>query len=192
MAQVIIFPDQVSFEKGRRFIDSMKATVSVVQPPTFCLGLVAPTIVVSGGPKSLAEELREGDVAVSGIIPYRPVTSELTKAPPPDSKWIEALGTLTVSTVRPSLTDPLKLRVEAVPRNSLAALIPLMARFIRGGSYRFEVPVLAFEEEHRLLAISRNGFVICRADNLLDVWIMLRSLIDLVISAWDSRVQLGA
>ncbi|MGB6064873.1 MAG: (Fe-S)-binding protein [Desulfomonilaceae bacterium] len=191
MAKVIIFPDQASFENSRKYIDSMGVTALVVQPPRFCLGLVAPTVIDSGGPKSLADELRQADVAVSGVIPYRPAAKEILKASPPNSKWTEALGTLAVSTVRPSLTDPLKLRVEVIPGKSLALLIPLMARLIRGGSYRFDVPVLAFEEEHRLLVISPERFVICRADDLLDAWIMLRSFVDLVISAWDSRSNLG-
>ena len=190
MAQVIIFPDQASFENGRKLIDSMGITASVVQPPAFCLGLVAPTIVYSGGPSSLAEELKEEDVAISGVIPYCPATKEVPKATPQDSKWTEALGTLVVSTVRPSLTDPLKLRVEVIPGKSLTPLIPLIARFIRGGSYRPEVPVFAFEEEHRLLVVSQEGFVISRADDLLDAWIMLRTFVDLVISAWDARFSL--
>jgi len=65
-----------------------------------------------------------------------------------------------------------------------------MARLIRGGAYRFDVPVFAFEEDHRLLAVSSERMVICRADDLLDAWIMLRSLVDLVISAWDLRSRI--
>lgn len=190
MAHVIIFPDQASFENSLKFIQSVGATAAVVQPPEFCLGLVAPTIVLTGGPKSPADELKRGGVTISGVIPYHPFSREMPKASRPSKKWTQVLGSLTVSTVRPSLTDPIRLRVEVIPEKSLAAMIPLVARLIRGGSYRFEIPVLAFEEEHRLLAISSDRFVICRADDLLDAWTMLRSFVDLAISAWDLRSKI--
>jgi ArsR family metal-binding transcriptional regulator len=190
MADVIIFPDQASFENSLTFIESMGTTETVVQPPEFCLGLVAPTIVVTGGSKALARELELAGVTITGVIPYHPFSREIPKASRPDEKWTQVLGSLTVSIVRPSLTDPLKLRVEVIPERNLATAIPLMARLIRGGSYRFEIPVLAFEEEHRLLAISSDRIVICRADDLLDAWTMLRSFVDLASSAWDMRSKI--
>jgi ArsR family metal-binding transcriptional regulator len=190
MAQVFIFPDQSSFENGLKFIRSVGTNASVVQAPEFCLGLVAPTIVVTGGPKSLAEELGQRGIKISGVIPYIPLNREIPKASRPAEKWKQILGSLTLQTVRPSLTDPTRLRVEVTSEKSLSSLIPFMARLIRGGSYRFEIPVLAFEEEHRLLAISADRLVICRADDLLDAWIMLRSFVDLVISGWDVRTKI--
>jgi ArsR family metal-binding transcriptional regulator len=190
MAQVIIFPDPPSFENSLTFVESLGTSAAVVQPPEFCLGLVAPTIVLTGGPKTLAEELESGGVAFSGVIPYYPYSKEIRKGSRPAEKWTEVLGSLTVPSVQPSLTDPIRLRVEVVPGRSLASLIPFMARLIRGGSYRFDVPVLAFEEEHRLLAISGSRFVICRADDLVDAWVMLRSFVDLAISAWDLRSKI--
>jgi len=190
MAHVIIFPDQAAFENSLKFIELPGTTAAVVQPPEFCLGLVAPTIVVTGGPKSLVDELEVSGVTISGVIPYHLFSREIPKASQPAKKWTQVLGNLTIATVRPSLTDPIRLRVEVLPEKSLAAIIPLMARLIRGGSYRFEIPVLAFEEEHRLLAISSDRIVICRADDLLDAWTMLRSFVDLAISAWDLRSKI--
>jgi ArsR family metal-binding transcriptional regulator len=190
MAHIIIFPDQLSFENSLKTVESMGTSAAVIQPPEFCHGLVAPTIVLTGGPKALADELRRGGVAFSGVIPYYPCSREIPKASRPAAKWTQVLGRLRVSTVQPSLTDPIRLRVEVVPERSLAPIIPLMARLIRGGSYRFEIPVFAFEEDHRLLAISRNRFVICRADDLLDAWMMLRTFVDLAISAWDVRSRI--
>ncbi len=189
MAHVIIFPDQASFENSLKLIESRGTIEAVVQPPEFCLGLVAPTIVVTGGPESLSEELKRAGIAFSGVIPYHPFRREIPKASRPAKEWKEVLASLRVSIVRPSLTDPMRLRVEVIPERSLTPIIPLMARLIRGGSYKFEIPVLAFEEEHRLLAISSNALVICRADDLLDAWMMLRSFVDLAISAWDLRFR---
>lgn len=187
MAQLIIFPDRTSFENSVQFIESLGTSTAVVQTPEFCRGLVAPTIVVTGGPKSLVDELDRAGVTISGVIPYRPFGRAIPKSAPPAKTWMQVLGSLTVSTVRPSLTDPIRLRVEVIPERSLAPVIPLMAKLIRGGSYRFDRPVLAFEEEHRLLAISPSRFVICRANDLLDSWVMLRSFVDLAVSAWDFR-----
>jgi ArsR family metal-binding transcriptional regulator len=190
MAHVIIFPDQAAFENSLKFIELPGTTAAVVQPPEFCLGLVAPTIVVTGRSESLARELEQAGVAISGVIPYNPFSGEILKASRPAEKWTQVLGRLTVSIVRPSLTDPIRLRVEVIPERNLAPMMPLMARLIRGGSYRFEIPVLAFEEEHRFLAISSDRIVICRADDLLDAWTMLRSFVDLAISAWDLRSKI--
>jgi hypothetical protein len=132
---VIIFPDQ-AFENLPEFFG--RSDNGSVQPPEFCLGLVAPTIVVTGRPNSLAQELELAGVTISGVIPYHPFSGEILKASRPAEKWTQVLGSITVSTVRPSLTDPIRLRVEVIPERDLAPMIPLMARLIRGGSYRLK------------------------------------------------------
>jgi ArsR family metal-binding transcriptional regulator len=65
-----------------------------------------------------------------------------------------------------------------------------MARLIRGGAYRPDPPVLAIEEEHRLVAISPKEIVISRAKDLMDMWIILRTTVELFITAWEHRSSL--
>jgi len=120
------------------------------------------------------------DVPLSGIVPYAPFKRMVPDAAPPDERWRRITGALRLAFVRPSLSDQLRLRAEAVWENDLSDCTRRMSRLIRGGSYRPDVPTLAFEEEHRLVAISPYRLVISRADDMLDVWILLRSFIDLL------------
>ncbi len=164
--------------------------MAVLEPPEFCRGLIPPAIVVSGGAKGFLDELRARRIPVSGMIAYQDFGQDLPEAVPPDGSWREVLGDLVVESVRPSLTDPLKLRVEIAISTDLGSLIPIMAKLIRGGAYRSEIPVLAFEEEHRLICLSPDRLVFCRVDDLPDIWIMLRCTVDLAIAAWDRRFSL--
>jgi ArsR family metal-binding transcriptional regulator len=76
---------------------------------------------------------------------------------------------------------------ECVCERRLDFLIPFMARFIRGGAFHPDGPVLAFEEEHKLISFWSDRIVICRADDLLDAWILVRTAIELVMQAWRRK-----
>lgn len=187
MAHVVVFSDEKSFSYALEVSRTSGIHVQPLEIPSFCSGIVPPGAVVNAGLNQLLSEFASRGVGISGVIPYRPPRREIPQAPPPDSRWREILGTMRTMNVRRSLSDPQRLRVEVSPENSLEELIPIMARLIRGGAYQPEARILAFEEDHRLVAFSARTVVISRADDLLDVWIILRCAIDLIGAAWDNR-----
>lgn len=190
MANLVIFPNQSAFELGFQSVGIESCGIAVFEPPTFCKGIVPPCIAISGGANAFLEVLREKRIPFSGMLEYHGFSKEVPEAAPPDARWKEIVGDLAVSRLGPSLTDSIRLRAEISPSKDLGALIPTMARLIRGGAYRPEVPVLAFEEEHRLISVARGRIVFSRVDDILDTWIMLRCMIDLLIAAWDRRFSL--
>jgi ArsR family metal-binding transcriptional regulator len=190
MAHVLVFPNQHSFDLAFQVVGTVNFGLAALEPPEFCRGLAPPSIVVSGGAKGFWDELQARRIPVSGMVAYQVFGKEVPEAPPPDGRWREILGDLTITTVRPSLTDPLKLRIEIALSKNLGSIIPIMARLIRGGAYRSEGPILAFEEEHRLICMSPDRLVFSRIDDLLDMWIMLRCTVDLVVAAWERRLSL--
>jgi ArsR family metal-binding transcriptional regulator len=187
MFHALVLADMNAFARARSVIGHTGVPVELLDPPDFCSGLVAPVVLTGTGGAFLASELRRYGVGVSGMFLHRPSGREVPSGNAPDARWRDALGHVRVTLARPSVSDPLKLRVEIVPDQGLGKLIPIMARLIRGGAFRPEVPLLAFEEEHRLLTVSPEKIVICRADDMLDVWVMLRCMIELTLSAWDRR-----
>jgi ArsR family metal-binding transcriptional regulator len=190
MAYVVVFPDRGSFEQGQERLASSPIFVKTIETPLFCDGLAAPAVLVTGMAAFPADELRSAGISVSGILPYSPFKKQIPQADPPDPAWREAIGELRVTHIGPSVSDRVRLRVDVKPGRDLGTLIPLAARLIRGGSYRPDPPNLAFEEEHRLLVISPELIVFSRTDDLLDFWIMLRSMIELLVTAWDRRAAL--
>lgn len=182
MAHVIYFPDHAAFRQGLEAISRTEHSSRVLEVPRFCSSLVAPSILISGvgSTAGLKESLAGLGIPMSGIVPYAPFKRMVPDAAPPDSGWQPILGALRLECVRPSLTDHLRLRVEVTWDNELGDYTRRMARLIRGGSYRPEVPSLAFEEERRLVAILPRRLVLCRADDMLDAWIQLRTFIDLL------------
>ena len=107
----------------------------------------------------------------------------MPEAAPPDPNWQDLVGRFKVDSVRRSLTDSSRLRVEISLGRSIAHLIPIMARLIRGGAFVPALPALTFEEEHRLIAIAPQEIIVSRADDLLDIWVIVRTLIELIRSA---------
>jgi ArsR family metal-binding transcriptional regulator len=182
MAHVIVFPHEEAFRQGLQTISDSEPSVRVLPPPRFCESLVAPSVLVSGvgGTRALQEKLASAGVPVSGVIPYAPFKKRVPEAAPPDPRWQPILGRMHLVSVRPSVSDQLRLRIDAVWENNIGDHIRRMARGIRGGSYRPNMPALAFEEDHRLVAITPLHLVISRADDMLDAWILLRSFIDLL------------
>lgn len=191
MAHVIVFPDHESFQRGIELRRGREALVMELHPPRFCQGLFAPSLLVTAGLGGLKTELEARGIPFSGTIPYQSLNRAIPEAPPPDPVWKEVLRGFRLITVRPSVTDPRKFRMEASSDAWPASLIPVMARLIRGGTFLPDLPILAFEEQHRLIVFSAEGIVISRADDLLDLWIMIRTSVDLVCSAHCRRATLG-
>lgn len=187
MAQIVILPDQAAFKPALEALESARMSAEALEPPDFCVGLAATCILVTGTSTNMAQTLESRGVCVSGIIPLGRFRRDVPTAGPPDPKWREVLGEFRITSVRPSFTDPTRLRVEAVCGNSLDPLIPYMAKFIRGGAFDPKGPVLAFEEEHRLVSFCGDRLVVCRSDDLLDAWIIIRSAVELILQAWERK-----
>lgn len=190
MANILVFGSQESFNWALEIIREAGAYVDTLEVPEFCRGLAIPAVVVAGDVRGIASELKAAGVACSGVLPFLPFKKEIPQAPPPGEGWREIFGNLRLEILRPSFTAPSKFRVEISFQRNLAYLIPILARLIRGGSFRPDVPVLAFEEEHRLLVVSPGRLVVCRADDLLDIWVMLRCAVELVTAGWNRRVSI--
>ncbi len=190
MANIVVFPDQRSFEAGFEALGTCAIPRETLATPAFCRGLIASAVVTIGNINSVTGVLSERGIAVSGALPFYPFKKAVPEAPPPEARWAEVIGGIRMASVKPSGTDPLRLRVEVQPTKPLDSLIPVMARLIRGGAYHPAIPVLAFEEEHRLLCFSPGSMVIERANDLLDIWIMVRTSVDFICMAWDRRLSL--
>lgn len=189
MAYVVVFPDQEAFQKGLTAISGSEFSLKVIEPPRFCESLVAPTIRITGvgAARTLADILMGMGIPISGIVRYVPFKKDIRDSAPPDPRWNQTMGRICLDSVRASVSDVVRLRVEVTWEQDLGHFIPYMARLIRGGSYRPNAATLAFEEEHRLLAVSSQRLVISRADDLLDAWIMLRSFVDLLCATSDRK-----
>jgi ArsR family metal-binding transcriptional regulator len=190
MAQLIVFPDEQSYEIGLDTLTLSGADGEELSVPKFCQGLVPSSIVLTEGVPNFVDGLRNRGAPISGTITYSPINREIPQAESPDPMWEEILGGLRLKNVRPSVTDSHRLRVEVVPAKRLDSLIPYMARLIKGGAFRPDLPGLVFEEGHRLIAICPDEIVICRVDDMLDMWIMLRTAVDLVCEAYERRFTL--
>ncbi len=187
MANVIIFADRDSFQSALKMAESMGIHVDPLEIPTFCRDIASPCLVTTAGLKRVVNDFESRGIRLTGAIPYRPFRRDVPQAPPPDPQWLQIVGGIRIDRIQPSFSDPQRLRIEATPGKDLGDLIPFMARLIRGGAYRPQARILALEEEHRLIVFSSNSLIISRADDLLDVWIMLRCSVDLICSAWTLR-----
>lgn len=190
MAQIFIFPDHEAFDLACSVLCSRGIQSETIDPPEFAHGLVPPAALITSEPKHAVDAFRQGSVLVSGVLPYQVLNKDIPVGSPPNEKWKQALGALFISSVKPSITDPRRLRIELSFTRNLRELIPIIPNLIRGGAYNPNIPVFAFEEEHRLLAISENEVAICRVDDLLDMCVMVRCLTDLLVRAWTFRNNL--
>lgn len=184
MANVFVFPDEDAYRRADEAASAHGASVQVLPVPEFCSGLVAPALVVTAGCEAFTQRLADAGVPVAGTTRYEPFKREIPRAGPPDPLWKDVFGQIRIRTFRSSFSDPTKKRVELESSHRLHPVIPYMANLIRGGAYRPEVPILAFDEEHRLLVVGPREIVITRADDLLDFWILLRTLVDLTSNAF--------
>ncbi len=187
MADYILFPNELQFELAHRVVMELGEKHRLVEPPEFCHGLISPAFQVTGGTGGFIQFLRAEKVRIAGTVPVRVFNREVPDAPPPEACWTEILGDLRLVSVAPSITDPLKLGVEIEFSRSVGSLIPLLPALIKGGAFVPGNPVFTFDEEHRLVSISDRNILFCRVNDLLDLWIILRSAVDLLVTAWKRK-----
>ncbi|MEI8181433.1 MAG: (Fe-S)-binding protein [Desulfomonile sp.] len=190
MASVVVLPDQDSFDLALSVLRNSGSYLQTLPVPEFCHGLTLSAILTAGSLTSVLATLNHFGITISGAIPFRPFKRDIPQAGPPEGKWEHILGGLRLDMVRVSISDPMRLRIELSSSKPFGYLIPIIARMIRGGAYRPEVPVLIFEEKHRLVALSSQTIVISRADDFLDFWLLLRCSVDLICSAWERRLSI--
>jgi ArsR family metal-binding transcriptional regulator len=187
MAQIVIFPHQSAFQTGMEAIQSAGISAEALEPPDFCLGLAANSILVAGMSRDILSIFENKGISVSGIVPHGAFKRDVPESGAPDPEWRNIVGEFRITSIRKSSTDPTKLDAECVCEKCLDYLIPFMARFIRGGAFNSAGPVLAFEEEQKLVSFWGHRIVICRAEDLLDAWILIRTAIELIIQAWRRK-----
>lgn len=188
MAKFLIFPDAEALDRALSVCPSSGVHVEVLEIPSFCTGLAPPSLLVTGNVDPFLSELHGKEVPLAGVIAYSPFKRDLAQAPAPDPRWKDIIGGLRVTSVRPSGSDSLKLRIDTVPLKPMGDLIPVMARMIRGGSYQPSRRILAFEENQRLVVLASDFVTICRVEDLLDTWIMLRTVVEFICTAWECRL----
>lgn len=188
MAKFVIFPDAEALERALSVCPLSGVHAEPLEIPSFCTGLAPPSLLVTGNVTPFLSVLDVEEVPLAGVISYSPFKKDFSQAPPPDPRWKDIIGGLRVTSVRPSASDRLKLRIDAVPLRPVGDLIPVMARMIRGGSYQPSRRILAFEEGQRLVVLASDFVTICRAEDLLDTWILLRTVVEFICTAWEGRL----
>lgn len=187
MAHVILFPDELAQQQAWGVFLACGCVGELVDAPGFCREFLPRFILLTAGFDRFIAAVKDQQIPVAGILRYRPPGSECPEAGAPDPQWKTIFGNLRTESVGPSITDQGKLRITISVEKSLGSVIPFAARLIRGASYRPEVPILAFEEDHRLIVISPHEIVISRGDDLMDFWIMLRTTVDFICEAHRYR-----
>ncbi|MEW6531802.1 MAG: (Fe-S)-binding protein [Thermodesulfobacteriota bacterium] len=187
MAHVILFPDELAQQQAWGVFLACGCVGELGDAPAFCREFLPRFILLTAGFDRFIAAVKDQQIQLAGIVKYRPPGTECPEAGAPDPQWKAIFGNIRAESLSPSITDQGKLRITISVEKSLGSVIPLAARLIRGASYRPEVPILAFEEDHRLIVISPREIVISRADDLMDFWIMLRTTVDFICEAHRYR-----
>jgi ArsR family metal-binding transcriptional regulator len=190
MLSLICFPDERSFSRAIMLREKIGFPAEALNLPLFCKGLTAPCLVVPLRKEEISRIIKDSGISVSGILRYYPILRDIPESPGPDGVFAAILGELRLDSIKLSVSDPSRLRVDISFEKNISHIIPIIAGMIRGGAYDSSKPSLVFEEEHRLLAFTKNTLAISRADNVLDFWVMLRTSIDLICAAWTNRFHI--
>lgn len=187
MAYVLFFSRLKDFELGRDCFASSKRYLEIIETPRFCSEFLPPAILLSGEKNELLSKLEQNGIVHSGLVQHNLRTTKRIDGEPPGRIWKEILGQMTFLSVRESVSDPTRLRIEVRTKRSFAHLIPFMAALIRGGAYNPNRPSLALEESHRLIAFFSDAVFISRSDDIYDFWFQLRCSVDLICDAFEKK-----
>ncbi len=188
MARILLFPDESDFNYAVPKLEAALEDIEVLAPPAFCEGLVSPCVLIPHWKKTDSDLLQLQEIQYVGNIDHKEFGREIPAVGPPDPRVFAALGWMRLKYAGASVSDPHRYRFEFTCAKDLRALIPVMARLISGGAFSPDTPALAIEEGHRLIVVNGRRITISRVDDLLDMWIMVRTTVDFITLA-NERYQ---
>ncbi len=179
------FPSRDEVDRAVRCFERIGVAFQRIDP-TPGLGLVAvPALVVA--PEARADLIeRAADVIVSGWVPYRAATRAMpdgTETATPGVCFRQAA----VVVLQPCVADETKIRITAHVHGDLAPVLPYLNAVMPAASFTPASNTLTYNDAHRMVALYPNRITIAKADEIVDAWLALERIRQLVENTWARR-----
>lgn len=182
--EIIVFPNQdeglraqqilVTRNIGFKHISTLAVVISAEKRQEICRLLV------------------DEDVLISGYYPflYRDYEEEFFKKAQnykPSQGKGDFLNSITLCYVAPCIADEKKIRLIAYFDRDITEILPYLNAVIKGASYNKNASTLTYAKERRLINLYNIKVTIAKADDIVDAWVVLDEVKDLINNTYRSR-----
>jgi len=182
--EIIVFPNQDEGLKAQRVLVSTGADFKLIST----LAVVVP--------KDCRQEacrlIIAGDAMISGYYPflYRDYEEDFFKKAQ-EYKALESseefLKSITLCYVAPCMADEKKIRLIGYFNRDITEILPYMNAVIKGASYNKGASTLTYAKVRRLINLYNIKITIAKADDIIDAWIVLDEVKDLINKTYQNR-----
>lgn len=182
--EIIVFPNQDEGLKAQRVLVSKNidfkhiSTLAVVVPEEhrqkICRSITDEGVLISGYYKFLYRDYEEDFFKKARA--YRGSESNG-----------EFLKNITLCYVAPCMADESKIRLIAYFDRDISEIMPYLNSVIKGASYNRNAPTLTYAKERRLINLYSIKVTIAKADDIVDAWVVLDKVKNLVNDTYRSR-----
>ncbi|MCX5669184.1 MAG: hypothetical protein NTX89_03585 [Candidatus Omnitrophica bacterium] len=182
--EIIVFPNQEEGLKAQRALLSNGADFKHIST----LAVVVPKENKEEACRAIVDE----DVLVSGHYPflYRDYEEDFFKRAQ-EYKVLESneefLKSITLCYVAPCMADEKKIRLIGYFNRDITEILPYINAVIKGASYNKGASTLTYAKERRLINLYNIKITIAKADDIIDAWVILDEVKNLVNNTYSSR-----
>jgi len=192
MNQVLTtFPTIDEFQRALALVESLGLEIGKIEPPA-ALSLVAvPALIMTQQSRARFESAAR-DITFSGWVDYHAASSDMPAGPPPDDEDESGcFRRAMIVVLSPCVADLNKIRLIAHIDGDMAPVLPYLNSVMPQASYTPDTETLTIMDGHRMVALYPRRITIAKADEIVDAWLTLERIRQLVEGTWADREQIA-
>ncbi len=182
--EIIVFPNQDEGLKAQRVLVSSGADFKLIS--------TLAVVVTKDYRQEACRLIVAKDVMISGYYPflYRDYEEDFFKKAQ-EYKALESseefLKSITLCYVAPCMADEKKIRLIGYFNRDITEVLPYINAVIKGASYNQGASTLTYAKVRRLINLYNIKITIAKADDIIDAWIVLDEVKDLINKTYQNR-----
>ena len=182
--EIIVFPNQdvglkaqrVLVSKGIDFKSISTLAVVVLQDHSreACLAIIKEDVLISGHYSFLYRDYEEDFFKKAKDFRVSESNDEFLKS-------------ITLCYVAPCMADETRIRLIGYFNRDIAEVLPYINAVIKGASYNKGASILTYAKARRLINLYNIKIAIAKADDIIDAWVILDEVKDLINRTYQDR-----
>ncbi len=178
-------PSRGELDRTAAVLRRIGAAFRQIDPAPALSCVAVPALIVAR--ETRADLIERGtNVIVSGWVPYRAATRTMPDGAGPAAPGV-CFREATIVVLQPCVADETKIRITAQVHGDLTPVLPYLNAVMSAASFTPVSNTLTYNDAHRMIAVYANRITIAKADEIVDAWLTLARIRDLVEETWARR-----
>ncbi len=178
-------PSRDEVDRAVTSLERTGAHYKRIDPPPPLTRVAVPALVVAPETRARLTEPAE-NLIFAGWVSYRAPRAVMPEGPERPASG-ECFTRAVIMVLQPCVADETKIRITAHVEGDLAPVLPYLNAVLPAASFTPASSTLTYNDAHRMIALHPKRITVAKADEIVDAWLALERIRDLVEETWARR-----